>query len=182
MRIDVLRDDGMLATELDALHQRLRATGRLDPQAATPLPEPLRCWRHVADGEFYIYIEDAPAGELAGAIVFNRLIEVNRHYDRILRSPHARLRPPYRGRGLASRLYLEELAAGFCLLSGARQSPGAHALWQSLARDYESGYVRLDGKRLHLLPAQPDAATLDDLQTRRILCGAGWTLKRLLNS
>ncbi|ANY16231.1 hypothetical protein BBN53_10185 [Bordetella pseudohinzii] len=175
-------DIAAVETELDALETRLRDAGRLDPARAlaAALPAPLRVWRQEADGEFFVYIEDADQGRLAGCIVFNRLIEVNRRIDGVLRSPHARLRAAYQRRGLAASLYQRELQAGYCLMSGARQSPGAHALWQALAARHESGYVRVADKRLYGLPRRPDPGTLDDLHTRRILCGRGWTLDTLL--
>ncbi|WP_348271678.1 N-acetyltransferase [Bordetella genomosp. 12] len=182
MRIDVSWDMSRVESELDVLQGRLRQAGRLDPAQAVPalLPAPLRVWRQEADGEFFLYIEDARSGVLAGCIVFNRLIEVNRRLDRVLRSPHARLRAAYQRRGVAASLYQRELQAGYCLLSGARQSSGAHALWESLAARHDSGYVRVAQKRLYALPESPDQACLDDLCTRRLLCGGGWTLAALL--
>ncbi|MGT2437014.1 hypothetical protein ACU4GH_15395 [Bradyrhizobium betae] len=35
------------------------------------------------------------------------------------------------------------LDAGLCLMSGARQSPGANALWHALSRHYALGYADL---------------------------------------
>lgn len=182
MRIDVHWDPAVVEKELDALEARLRAKGRLDPALATlqELPLPLRLWRQEADGEFFVYIEDPSNGVFVGCVIFNRLIEVNRRVDRMLRSPHARLRPHYQRRGLAAQIYRRELQAGYCLLSGARQSPGAHALWQSLARQNENGYVHVADKHLHGLPAQPDPEVMDQRQTRRLLCGRGWSIERLL--
>jgi len=178
VRIDVRPDDARLEAELDALHARLAAAGRL------PAPQPagcggLRVWRHETDGEFHVYVEDARAGLLAGCTVFNRLIEVDRRLDRWVRSPHSRYRPAYRRLGLASLVYRRELDAGFCLISGARQSAAAHALWQALARRYECGYVRLYGKRLAKLGAAPPPDERDGLLMRMALCGRGWTLARL---
>jgi hypothetical protein len=48
-------------------------------------------------------------------------------------------------------------------MSGARQSPGAHALWQGLSRHYAHEVA---------------STTLDDLHTRMFLLGDGWTLAR----
>ncbi|CAJ0721017.1 hypothetical protein LMG6871_04441 [Ralstonia edaphis] len=66
-----------------------------------------------------------------------------------------------------------------CLMSGARQSTGAHALWQSLAARYASGYVEVREKRLRYLGDAVGADVLDALHTRRVLLGAGWTITAL---
>src|SRR5690606_34100269 len=87
-----------------------------------------------ADGEHYIYVEDVDRGCLAGYTVFNRLIEVNRRLDRFVRAPHSKYAGGYQRRGIATAVYEWALGQGFCLISGARQSQGAHALWRSLAK------------------------------------------------
>ncbi|WP_332670746.1 hypothetical protein [Aromatoleum sp.] len=71
------------------------------------------------------------------------------------------------------------LDAGFCLISGARQSPGAHALWHALARRHILGFVSLREKRLHYLGEEASEQDRDELETRMILLGKGWTLERL---
>ena len=182
MRIDFQPDDTQLEAELDTLHARLQARARLAAPPAQPLPRLpwLRLWRHEADGEFYVYVEDMRTGRLAGCTVFNRLVEVNRRLDPFVRSPHSRYRPAYRRLGLATRVYARELDAGFCLVSGARQSPGAHALWHALAERYEFGYARLHGKRLARMEPACVEEERDGLHTRMVLCGKGWTLDRLL--
>ena len=85
-----------------------------------------------ADGEWYVYVEDLQRRRLAGYTVFNRLVELDRRADRHLRAPHSRYDTPYQRRGLASAVYRWALQEGWCLVSGARQSPGAHALWHQL--------------------------------------------------
>jgi hypothetical protein len=63
-------------------------------------------------------------------------------------------------------------------MSGARQSPGANALWQSLANRYEAGFVDLREKVLTYLGPEIDDATLGAVHTRMLLLGNGWTLER----
>jgi hypothetical protein len=132
-----------------------------------------------ADGELYIYVEDIAQRRLAGYTVFNRLIELDRRADRYLRAPHSKYAAGYQRRGLASAVYRRALESGWCLMSGARQSAGAHALWESLARRYPSGYVRVERKRLTYLGARVSGAVLDSLETRRMLLGGGWTVEGL---
>jgi hypothetical protein len=172
LRIDVDRPLNGLARELQGLHGRLRdgtlqATGL---SLAGPLPG-LRLWHRQADGEHYLYVEDMAAGCLAGTTVFNRLVELGRAVDPHVRSPHSRYRPAYQRRGIASAVYAWALDSGICLVSGARQSPGAHALWQALGRRYGIGYVQTSGGRLRWLGTQVAPALADRLDTRLMLWG-----------
>ncbi|WP_018308662.1 hypothetical protein [Cupriavidus sp. UYPR2.512] len=121
----------------------------------------------------------APAlsrGRLAGYAVFNRLIEVGRRADPWVRAPHTKFAPAYQRRGLARAPYRWALDGGLCLLSGARQSAGANALWQALAADYPMGYVDLRHKTLSWLGQAVDAPVREGLHTRMLLLGRGWTL------
>lgn len=115
-----------------------------------------------------------PRGVLAGYTVFNRLVEVNRQLDRFVRAPHSKYATAYQRRGIATAVYEWALAQGFCLISGARQSPGANALWQSLANRHRLEYVDIRNKRIHCLGAQVDRQTEEGLQTRMLLLGDGW--------
>ena len=181
LRIDVHHRPDEIEAELAALHRRLNTPGDVLHGIGTLAPlRPGLVFRHrEADGEHYIYVEDAARGVLAGYTVFNRLIEVSRRADRHLRSPHSRYAPPYQGRGIASAVYEWALARGFCLVSGARQSTGAHALWRALARHHPCGYLDIRAKRIRYLGPQVTPATRDDLHTRMILLGRGWDLPRL---
>jgi len=195
LRIDVQHPPQSIETELDALHGRLH-----DPDDAlsrcTTLPSPCPArfpglaFRHrEADGEHYIYVEDVANARLAGYTVFNRLIEVDRRADRHARAPHSKYAPAYQGRGIATAVY--ELALAGCdglqgadgtpffLVSGARQSVGAHALWQALGRRHALRYVALRDRRMYDLGCAPPAAQRDHLGTRMILLGQGWSLARL---
>lgn len=173
LRIDVMQP--LIDGELEAIYDGLYQPGsRLHGLQRRPLHDPQFClhWRE-ADGEWYAYVEDLPRRRLAGLAVFNRLVEVDKRTDRHVRSPHSRFAPHYQRRGLASAVYRGVLDAGTCLLSGARQSPGAHGLWNHLARSYESHYVGIaETKRLrHLGREVPQACVLDRLATRRLLLG-----------
>jgi hypothetical protein len=63
-----------------------------------------------------------------------------------------------------------------CLLTGARQSPAAHALWRKLAEDYPLGHVDLRNKTLTYLGSEVSPQVLGELHTRMLLLGRGWTL------
>ena len=171
--------------ELQGLHERLNAPGDslhgIQRFQLTEDPDFIAHYRE-ADGEHYVYVEDVRNQRLAGYTVFNRLIELNKRADRHLRAPHSKYADGYQRRGLATAVYRWALDnGGQCLVSGARQSNGAQALWNSLAREYEQGFVRLESdKTVTYLGTEVDSPQLlDDLATRRILLGRGWSIDRL---
>lgn len=178
LRIDVMQP--LVEGELEAMYERLYRPGNpLYGMERRPLHDPqlvLR-WRE-ADGEWFAYVEDMANQCLAGYTVFNRLVEVDKRTDRRVRSPHSRFAPAYQRRGIASAVYRQVLDQGVCLVSGARQSPGAHGLWNHLARRYADHYVGIaaDKTLVHLGCATPPEAVLDQRATRRMLLGAGWSL------
>jgi len=182
LRIDVDPPTATLEDELAVLHQRLHTPGDcLYGIAHLPLlndPDLVVRYRE-ADGELYVYVQDIRRQCLAGTTVFNRLIELNRQADRHLRAPHSRYASAYQRRGLATAVYRWALEGGLCLMTGARQSHGAHALWQRLACEHGSGYVRVLNRSLTYLGADVPPQVLDDLHTRRFLLGRRWTLDRL---
>ncbi|MEI2416708.1 N-acetyltransferase [Orrella sp. JC864] len=182
MRIDYDAGTQRVQAELDALQARLQArTPRLRARGL-PLAglTHLRVHQRSADGEHYFYIEDVRARLLAGYVVFNRLVDIDRALDPYVRSPHARFRPAYQRQGVATWLYRQMLDAGVSLLSGARQSAAAHALWRALGRRYPMGFVRLQGRELTALGPAISLDVFDDLHTRLLLCGAGWDIAQLL--
>ena len=182
LRIDVALRPEDLETELDNLYRRLRTPGdSMFGIATLPINLPGLVFRtREADGEYYVYVEDVAQGRLAGYTVFNRLVELNRRADRHLRAPHSRYSPEYQRRGIATAVYEWALGSGLCLISGARQSAGAHGLWRSLAQRHELVYVDVRDKALRCLGAEvDDALLLDDLHTRMVLLGNEWTLDRL---
>ncbi|ABK10396.1 conserved hypothetical protein [Burkholderia cenocepacia HI2424] len=181
MRIDVQHSQHDIDDELDTLYERLHQPGhRLHGLPAIALGRSGLIVRHrEADGEYFLYVEDPAARQLAGYTVFNRLPELPRRADRYLRAPHTRLRGSAQRKGLATTLYRWGLDAGLCLISGARQSVGAARLWTALAHDYRHGFVDVEGRALRYL----GEAVADDvhgaLHTRRLLLGNGWTLGEL---
>ncbi|PND34487.1 N-acetyltransferase [Achromobacter pulmonis] len=178
LRIDVNHSPREVDNELDAIHNRMnRPLDRLHalPEVKTDIPGIVLRYRE-ADGEYYVYVVDLQRDRVAGYTVFNRLIEVGRRADPYVRAPHSKYAEPYQGMGLATAVYRWGLDAGLCIMSGARQSTGAHRLWMRLARDYELGYVDLRRKRLSYLGRQVPEAVLQDLHTRMVLLGRGWTL------
>jgi GNAT superfamily N-acetyltransferase len=181
LRIDVSHPDERIEAELDALYLRLNTPGDA-MNACTRLPalRPGLVFHHrEADGEHYLYVEDPARGRLAGYTVFNRLIEVDRRTDRHVRSPHSKYAPAYQGRGIASAVYDWALGYGFCLVSGARQSESAHALWRALARRHPLRWVALRARRMHDLGAAMPPAGATELDTRMMLLGHGWGLAQL---
>ena len=180
MRIDVALDHRDLEAELASLHARMGKPGdalhRL-PAIATTLPDLAFRYRE-ADGEFYVYVEDGERNVLAGCTVFNRVFEVDRRAAPYVRSPHSRYAAAYRRRGVAGAVYRWALDAGMCLVSGPRQSPGAYALWMSLARSHALAFVETRDKRLRILGERVDARAFEAFDTRMLLLGAGWTLQR----
>jgi len=181
LRIDVEQPGGKpLQEQLTPLYDRLKTPGdRLHgiPEIGLNHPDLVIRWRE-ADGEFYVYVEDRRSGQLAGYTVFNRLIEVDRRADRLLRSPHSKYDERYQRRGLATAVYRWGLDAGLCLMTGARQSPGAHALWHKLARHYAWGYADLRDKTLTHLGQDISPQQRDDLHTRMFLLGRPWQLEQ----
>jgi GNAT superfamily N-acetyltransferase len=181
LRIDVKQDLADIERELDALYARFT---RFDnalydlPVICIDLPGLVLRYRE-ADGEYYVYAEDMARRRLAGYVVFNRLIEIDRRADPHLRAPHAKIAPGYQRRGIATAIYQWWLDGGNCLMTGARQSAGADALWRSLSRNYESFYVGLRDRQLHDLGARVDRPVLHDLCTRIVLLGRGWSKESL---
>lgn len=180
MRIDVALDHRNLDAELAALHARMRTPGdALHDMEAIPcaLPGMVLRYREVA-GEFYLYVEDVAQQALAGCTVFNLVPDLDRDRGRHLRSPHSRYGMRYRRRGLARAVYGWALDAGLCLVTGPRQSPAAHSLWQALARTHPLLLVRLQDARVRCLDQAPADGVFDDLETRMVLLGAGWDRDR----
>ncbi|KWK00157.1 hypothetical protein [Burkholderia stagnalis] len=178
MRIDVQHCQHTIDDELDTLHARLHQPGhRLYGLPAVTLGASGLIVRHrEADGEYFLYVEDPAARQLAGYTVFNRLPEIPRRADRYLRAPHSKFRIAYQRRGLASTLYRWGLDAGLCLISGARQSHGAAWLWTMLAHDYLHGFVDVEGRALRYLGECVPDDVHGALHTRRLLLGTGWTV------
>ena len=179
LRVDVQWSAAAVDDELKSLHSRLERSGFLKGGTniiSTQIPG-LVLRQREADGEHYIYVEDMDRGCLAGYTVFNRLIEVNRSLDRFVRAPHSKYAVGYQRRGIATAVYEWALSQGFCLVSGARQSQSAHALWMSLATRHRLEYIELRNKCIHLLASPPDPLTRDRLQTRMVLLGEDWEVK-----
>jgi len=173
LRIDVQLPATELERELDALDRRLNQPGDILydlPCIAINFPNLVFRYRE-ADGEHYVYVEDLKHRCLAGYTVFNRLIELNRRQDKHLRATHSKYAPAYQRRGIASAIYRWWLDAGNCLISGARQSAGAHALWHSLNKHYDLIYVDLRDKTLRYLGAEVSHQIREDLHTRMIMLG-----------
>lgn len=175
LRIDVEQKPEDLLAELDTLYGRLNRPGdALCGLTMLDIDYPGLVFRYrVADGEHYVYAEDSLRRRLAGYTVFNRLVELDRQADRHLRAPHSKYAPGYQRRGIARAVYRWWLDGGRCLITGARQSTGAHALWTSLGRHYGLIYVDLRDKMLRYLGIDIDEQVRDRLHTRMILLPQG---------
>lgn len=181
LRIDVQLPPSEVEKELDAINRRMQRPGdALYDLSTLDIAFPgLRFRYRVADGEHYIYVEDVKRGCLAGYTIFNRLIELNRRQDKQLRATHSKYAPPYQRRGIATAIYRWWLDGGHSLISGARQSSGAHALWRSLGKQYELVYVDLREKKLRCLGVRVSSRVREDLHTRMLLVGRGQDLHDL---
>lgn len=181
LRIDVHLPPSELEKELAALNRRLNQPGDiLYDLPCIDINFPGLAFRYrEADGEHYIYVEDLKRRCLAGYTVFNRLIELNRRQDKHLRATHSKYAPAYQRRGIASAIYQWWLDAGNCLISGARQSAGAHALWHSLGKHYDLIYVDLREKNLRYLGREISSRIREDLHTRMIMLGENRDLAEL---
>ncbi|MES2026385.1 MAG: N-acetyltransferase [Pseudomonadota bacterium] len=173
LRIDVQLPLSELERELEALNRRLNQPGdALYDLPCLDINFPGLAFRYrEADGEHYVYVEDLQRRCLAGYTVFNRLIELNRRQDKHLRATHSKYAPAYQRRGIASAIYRWWLDAGNCLISGARQSVGAHALWHSLNKHYDLIYVDLRDKTLSYLGNEISSQIREDLHTRMVMFG-----------
>ena len=179
LRIDVSPiPPKQLEGECASIHDRINTPGDcLYGIAEIPLSDPRFAIRYrAADGEFYVYVEDLQEHRIAGFTVFSRLIELDKRADHIIRGPHSKFDVAYQRTGLASCIYRWALDAGLCLVTGARQSPGAHALWHKLARDYRLGYVDITDKKMRYLGNSVEPQVLNHLNTRMFLLGQSWSL------
>lgn len=181
LRIDVDRPCPDGDPELAAVERRLRAPGgprlrSLPIDAGIPR---LGFHHREADGEHYVYVEDRVRGRLVGFTVFNRLVELDRRADRHLRAPHSRYEAAWQRRGLARAVYRWALGTGMCLITGPRQSTGAHALWQSLGREHPLWRVELRDRTLRCLSPGLDEPPPADLHARLLLLGRGWSMHAL---
>jgi hypothetical protein len=181
LRVDVKLDPGSIEKELEKLYARIcQPDGPLYNLPMLALDYRGLTFRYrEADGEHYIYVEDRQRACLAGYVVFNRLVELNRRADPYLRAPHAKFAASYQRLGIAGVIYRWWLDAGNCLISSARQSAGANALWYKLGQHYPLVYVDLRNKRLCYLSRQVSEGRRQELYTRILMLGRGCTLEQL---
>ncbi len=180
MRIDVDFSHRDLDAELARLHGRMQTPGDALhglPVIPCALPGMLLHYREMA-GECWVYVEDVQRQVLAGCVAFNRAVELDAATRPCMRSPHSRFGAGYQRQGLASAVYGWALHSGLCLLSGPRQSEGAHCLWLSLGRSHPLLLAHLDDRQLGQIQSV-NAAAFERLNTRLLLLGSGWNPQRL---
>lgn len=118
-----------------------------------------------------VFAIDSGNGRLVGYSVFDILPEGARRYRGSVRSVHSRYAAPYQGRGIASAVYARVLSQGFVLVSGARQSRAAYALWKSLGRRMRFEIVRVSADAIEPLAISENDARFSDLDVRLRLGG-----------
>ena len=179
MRVDVHFPEDRITADLARLNRRIRClldASREIPPRPMPLrglPSGLQARLRAIDGETFVYVLDSRVERIVASTVLNRLVELGRRTDDGLRAPHSRVALDWRRRGITSAIYRWRLDAGHSLITGARQSPAARALWLRLARDYRLAYVRLEARRVLLLDDMPPPAELAALNVRAVLFGRG---------
>lgn len=174
LRVDVIRPPQQVRDELHDLGCRL-ARPVLNATEAK-LPEGFVARERHAAGDVFVYVEEVATARLVGYVAFQRLAEAGRRATDCVRLPHALFHPDFQRRGLGTAVYGAILARGIALVSGARQSRAAHALWQALGRQHTLGHVRLGRRQLTYLGPQVSESVLDDLQTRLLLLPARTSL------
>lgn len=156
MRVDVCIDSAEIEADLQAVQRRMEA-GRypLHSLPGLPIGFPGVAFRVRELGtEQRIFSLEEGSGRLIGYSAFDILPEGGRRYFASVRSPHSRYAPGYQGRGIATAVYSWVLSQGRTLVSGARQSVGAHALWRSLGRRMGLEMVRV--RRDEITPVEFD--------------------------
>lgn len=174
LRIDVKRPAQQIRDELQAYGRRLADAGPpAEPPGGVALPPGFRtCERRTGEVTF-IYVEGIACGRLVGYVALHPLPEAGRRAAAAVRLPHALFHPDFQRRGLGSAIYGAVLARGIGLVSGARQSVAAHALWRALGRRHTLVHVQVRRRALAYLGSSVSATVLDDLRTRLLLLPPG---------
>lgn len=183
LRIDVFLPDDRVAADLAAINGRADTLlGQCDVLDGLRLPPSgLEVRTRCADGEHFLYVVDTACQQVVAYITLNRLVEINRRADRVLRAPHTKVATAYQRRGIASSAYRWWLDSGRSLVTGARQSPAARALWMAMARSYRLVYVVIEDKRIACLEQAPPDAVLQQLNCRAVLLGRGASLDEFVD-
>lgn len=174
MRFDVRITNEQIEQELTALQARM-AHGRHAlmklPVLDMQFPDIEFRVRKIAR-EQRVYAIDTRCQRLIGYSVFDILPEGSRKLHGTVRSVHSRYAMDYQGRGIATALYTKVLSDGFVLVSGARQSRAAYALWKSLGRRMKFNIVRISPQAIEPLPISERDDRFQDLDVRLQLCAS----------
>ncbi len=174
MRFDVRIGNEQIDQELAALQARMahgRHALRNLPILDMSFPDIEFRVRKIAR-EQRVYAVDTQCQRLIGYSVFDILPEGSRRLHGKVRSVHSRYARDYQGRGIATALYTKVLSDGFVLVSGARQSCAAYALWKSLGRRMKFDIVRIGPENIEPLPISEQDQQFQDLDVRLQLCCA----------
>ncbi len=168
MRFDVRISSEQIERELATMQERM-ACG---PYALPALPKFDLCFsgmefrvRRIAR-EQRVYAIDVRTRKLVGYSFFDILPEGSRRFHRTVRSAHSRYLPPYQGRGIATAIYSKILSDGFVLVSGARQSRAAYALWKALGRHMHFEIVQVRPETIEPLAISERDTRFLDLDVR----------------
>ncbi len=168
MRFDVRVSNKEIELELANLQARM-ASGRHAlvnlPRMDMPFPDIEFRVRKIAR-EQRVYALDTGTGLLVGYSVFDILPEGSRRLHGTVRSVHSRYAAAYQGRGIATALYTKVLSDGFVLVSGARQSRAAYALWKSLGRRMRFNVVKVTPEAIEPLRISERDVRFHDLDVR----------------
>lgn len=168
MRFDVRVSNAEIERELADLQARMER-GR---HALSSLPKLDLHFRGIEfrvrriGREQRVFALDIHSGRLVGYSVFDILPEGARRFRGSVRSVHSRYAAPYQGRGIASAVYTRVLSEGFVLVSAARQSRAAHALWQSLGRRMRLEVVSVSADAIEPLQISECDRRFSDLDVR----------------
>jgi hypothetical protein len=136
----------------------------------------LSAWRSPGGYTFMVFPmtkDEYPYYAPGGYFVFERPTRLGGlRWADCVRTPHAALLPELRGRGIAKLVYRWVLDAGYALVTGNRQTPDSHALWRSLAKNYELALVGKAG----VLPSWSIEAATASPAIRLLLLGRGVTV------
>lgn len=100
-----------------------------------------------SDPKYELHVDNSPEGDFTTWVMFQgkpvAAVTFENLHDREMYVPHAMVAKAFRGQGLAKLVYRWFLKSGKTLVT-ERHSEDAKKMWDSLAREFESGYWLAD--------------------------------------